>query len=66
MQVPISLPAALLKRQTKTQEPRWTFASYFHLRAGAAFTSCGQWKLPEKATIRKGKEIVSSFTVLLA
>lgn len=63
MQVPISLPAALLKRQTKTQEPRWTFASCFRLRAGVTFTSCGQWKFPKEATVRKGKGIVSSFTV---
>lgn len=66
MQVPVSLPAALLQRQTKTQETCWTFASYFCLRAGATLTSCGQWKFPEEATIREGKGIVSSFTVLLA
>lgn len=66
MQVPVSLPETLLKRQAKTQEPCWTFASYYCSRAGAKFTSCGQWKFPEEATIWEGTGIVSSFTVLLA
>lgn len=66
MQVPVSLAAALLQRQTKTQETWGTFASYFCLRAGATLTSCGQWKFPEEATRREGEGIVSSFTVLLA
>lgn len=65
-QVPVSLAAALLQRQTKTQEPCWAFASYFRLRAGATLTSCGQRKFPEEATRREGEGILSSFTVLLA
>lgn len=54
------------EKAIKESGPPWTLASYFHLRAGAAFASCGQWKFPEEATITEGKGLVLPFTVLLA
>lgn len=56
-QVPVSLPAALLIKQTKTQ----SLVRQTHSTAGAACTSCGPWNFPEEATVTG---IASSFPSL--